>query len=200
MNLIYTLITVFVWYRYAPRLLLVLQLLVQERVIVHIVSISALCGVLSVAILAKKRAWYHLTSSHERAHAMMSLLLFSPVREYHINNDGSGSIAHAGRANRIISYAPYFLFPLSGLLILISLLLKTSILPAFLIVYGFSFGSRLLVILLDLYSFRIQRDITAYGTFWSLMTISGLLLLSLGILLAYLLHPMSLEGVGMFLL
>ena len=69
----------------------------------------------------------------------------------------------------------------------------------FILIFGFTIGARITIILRDLKDFKIQTDITDYGIITSLITISALLFISIGILISYLLDIGSLNGIKHFL-
>lgn len=200
MNIFCILISSAIWYLYGPRLFKVMKYLFQYSKIMTYFCIFFTFGLILIAFLIKKRKWFFLTSSHESAHKIMAVLLLSPVTEYHVNQDGSGSIMHSGkRFRRLISFAPYFFFPIPILIIIFSLLFKEDSIVLLVCIYSFLIGLRFAIIVFDISRYKKQTDITQYGVVPSLITISALLLLSIGILMSYLLEPFTLSGIKFFL-
>jgi len=200
-NKIYIIISILIWYLYFFRFLQVMINLIAYDFFIYVFLPSILLGYLIVKVLIKKHKNYYLTTSHENSHQIMAILLFSPPIEFHVNKDGSGNILYKKKFfSRIISYAPYFFFPLPLLLIIISLFLRSNTFYIFIFIYGLAIGMRFSVILKDLKTYRIQTDITKYGIKISLITISSFLLLSFGILFSYLLSPLTIDGIKFFLL
>ncbi|NCD04531.1 MAG: hypothetical protein EOL97_00270 [Spirochaetia bacterium] len=199
-NLIYIFFSILLFYLYIPSFIDICKQVFKESEIIKYFLPALLCGVILIKIMIHRRSWFILTSSHESAHKIIAILFFSPIKEYHVNSDGSGAVVHSGKTlKRIIAYAPYFFFPLSSFLIIVSLFLKKDILMFFILIYGFTIGARITIILRDLKDFKIQTDITDYGIITSLITISTLLFISIGILISYLLAIGSLNGIKHFL-
>ncbi len=200
-NILYITFSITIWYIYFSKFIEVIMKVIKYGYFYKVFIPSFSLGYIIVKFLVKKGKEYFLTISHENNHQIMAILLLSLPKEFHVDKDGSGYLIYNKRfLDRIIVYAPYFFFPLPLLLIFISLFLKSNTLYFFIGIYGMAIGYRLAVIIRDLKTYRIQTDITKYGTKISLFTISAFLLLFFGILVSYLLSPFSIDGIKFFLI